>query len=72
MGKPKVVTGKTVPQGGLQGYSHNALGLYEKAPKRFSEGHTSPPYSLPGLQRLFLVIRSLVELLKIFGDQNFV
>ena len=36
--RPKVVGGRTVPQGSLQGNSHNALGHCEKAPKRFSEG----------------------------------
>ena len=34
---PNVVEGRTVPQGVLQGNSHNALGRCEKAPKTFYE-----------------------------------
>ena len=36
--RSKVVGGRRVPQGRLQGNSHNALGCCEKALKRFSEG----------------------------------
>ena len=36
--RPKVVGGTTVPQRGLQGNSHNALGGCEKAPKKNSKG----------------------------------
>ena len=35
--RPQVVGGRTIPQGGLHGNSHNVLGRCEKAPKRFSE-----------------------------------
>ena len=61
------VGGRTVPQGGLQVNSHNALGRCEKAPKRFSEdkpeavvagGGKSRYYSRGGGKKIILSLES--------------
>ena len=42
---PKVLGGRTFPEGGLHVSSHNALGRCEKAPKRFSEENLEGAFS---------------------------